>query len=1683
MVHIKNAKRILSLALCLLMLVGLFPVSALAAAEDGICEHHSHDGNCGYAEAVEAQPCTHQCTENCTMVDVTVCVHDHAVEGCAYTPAEDAVDCDHQHGESCGYIAPQDAVAEYCAHVHGDCAYREAKPEIWGCAHVCTKESGCIKAVCAHEHDSNCGYVASVEGKGCSFVCEECKAEEEKVCTCESVDPGEHAPFCALYVRTYEPCLCVLSCAEEGLNDYCETCYFEGVEACNSGEDEDVPYETGTIGDLSYTLEDNVLTISGSGSLGNSAFDSNKDIVSVIIEDGVTSIGNYAFKGCARLESVSIPASVSTIGNYAFYGCSSLATVSYWGTLAPEAASGAFSNTSVICVGVPENYVGEAFCGLNVSKTLGGGTTPEPETTYTVSVSANPTEGGTVTASHTSAAAGTEVTLIATPNEGYQFKKWEVISGGVTVTDDKFAVGTANVEIKAIFEAIPTAAEHKHALCSGSEEITWTPITKLSDITGPGNYYLDGNPELGYFDRTISGNGTVNLCLNGVTVTYSSEITVAAGTTLNICDCKTGSVGFPIVNQGTTNIYSGAFVKKITNKDKLNIYGGSFITDDYTASVHNNNGTLVIENGTFGNNSGNAVENDGGSISISNGNFTSTRCSVFNDDGTLEISGGTYTSTGSYATVDVDGGSATIYDGTFTHTNGAFALRITSSATSLTVTDGTFSSTGDAVCGNAGILDIQGGTFTTTGNEKNVLIANAAVNVSGGQFTNSNEDKAWIKRGTNGRFQLSGGIFTGGLRLNLANVNDGGPVLPGSLADGYAYYQNNQVYEFGPGVNTQIIKDGDVTVKQMQTVYTVTADPTEGGTVTGGGTYESGASVTVTATPNAGYNFVSWTENGQQISTEASYTFTVSADRTLTAVFEEKPLEISLSIGTADTNTTTDLYYGDNGIMYCTFTFSKPVPAGRMEMYVDGVNKNAGWNVTASTGTTVQKTRSTGINLKTGENTVKFEFVPSGSTESVFTNEIVVIMHKIDTTRLLKHISNDEKAVVVEYDGTAKAAEVQSLYNESNTLYLGPEDYTITYWKDGVSTTAPIEPGVYQVKLSIHGNDYYEKMDNVPLTATLTINPPPHAHSWVYSVNDAQNTITATCSNEDSSCPNTDGGSVTISASDSSYDGAAKSASLSAESVGGLDNLSSHIQYKNGNDVLSSAPSKAGTYTASLTVDGDKTIAVEYSISRKTVSITGLSAVDRAYNGSVDVELKDGNVDGALSADDVKIDFSNAKATVGNANVGNKKPVTVSGLSLAGDDADNYELTAQPTGIEVNISKVDATATTGQLTIMNNLAKTYIYDLSQLLPGLTDECSYGNVTYELKNVRINLAGYYTDGAAITGSRLSLPIASVNNSVEGELGSISVGISSDNYSFADASITVLLSNKSALDIGGVTAASGLVYNGSSQSGYTGTPTATGYNGSFEISYSGTKADGSSYGPSSEPPVNAGSYTVTFSIPGTNENYTGSEALNFAIDRAVVTVTAHDKAVRLGEAKPELTYSYTGFIGSDKFVTAPTLSCDADMSKAGEYAITGSGAEASDNYTISYVNGKLTVSDVFDIYINDSRNGKVASSHISASVGTTVTLTAKGNTNYTLNVLEVYDASGHKLTLTSLGGGKYSFTMPASDVGVHASFRLLSPYGSPATGDHSNMGLWTAMLLMSVIGIGTVLLSAKKRKAEK
>ena len=86
---------------------------------------------------------------------------------------------------------------------------------------------------------------------------------------------------------------------------------------------------------------------------------------------------------------------------------------------------------------------------------------------------------------------------------------------------------------------------------------------------------------------------------------------------------------------------------------------------------------------------------------------------------------------------------------------------------------------------------------------------------------------------------------------------------------------------------------------------TVTANPTAGGTVTGGGTYNHFATCTLTATANTGYHFVNWTSNGSVVSTNANYSFTVEGGGNYVANFQLNSYEITTSANPTAGGTTT----------------------------------------------------------------------------------------------------------------------------------------------------------------------------------------------------------------------------------------------------------------------------------------------------------------------------------------------------------------------------------------------------------------------------------------------------------------------------------------------------------------------------------------------------------------------------------------------------------------------------------------------------------------------------------------------------------------------------------------------------------------------------------------------------------
>ena len=130
---------------------------------------------------------------------------------------------------------------------------------------------------------------------------------------------------------------------------------------------------------------------------------------------------------------------------------------------------------------------------------VNGTLTVEDKVEFTVTVTSG--GNGTVSASHVKAVADTEITLTATPDKGYHFKEWQVMSGGVTIKDDKFTMPGTNVEVKAIFEkdAPPVPTEfivtfdgNGGTPSVGSMTTTNQKLSSLPSASRSGSYTFDG---------------------------------------------------------------------------------------------------------------------------------------------------------------------------------------------------------------------------------------------------------------------------------------------------------------------------------------------------------------------------------------------------------------------------------------------------------------------------------------------------------------------------------------------------------------------------------------------------------------------------------------------------------------------------------------------------------------------------------------------------------------------------------------------------------------------------------------------------------------------------------------------------------------------------------------------------------------------------------------------------------------------------------------------------------------------------------------------------------------------------------------------------------------------------------------------------------------------------------------
>ena len=260
--------------------------------------------------------------------------------------------------------------------------------------------------------------------------------------------------------------------------------------------------------------------------------------------------------------------------------------------------------------------------------------------------------------------------------------------------------------------------------------------------------------------------------------------------------------------------------------------------------------------------------------------------------------------------------------------------------------------------------------------------------------------------------------ITGGTTSGAGTFNQGSSVTviatpnTGYVFSNWTYLgvivSTNASYQFTMAGNRALVANFT-----SQYALNLSSSPAAGGTTGGAGSFTAGSSVIATATPNTGYTFVNWTDNGVVVSSSASYTFIINANKTLVANFllNTYTLNVTATNGTVVKNPNQATYnHGITVVLTATpnagFTFT-------------------GWSV--------------------------------GATGS--TNPLTVTMDA-DKNITANFAQITYTLVVITINGSVAKVPSQTTYNSGATVMLTPTPntgYTFTSWSgDATGSTNPL---------------------------------------------------------------------------------------------------------------------------------------------------------------------------------------------------------------------------------------------------------------------------------------------------------------------------------------------------------------------------------------------------------------------------------------------------------------------------------------------------------------------------------------------------------------------------------------------------------------------------------------------------
>ncbi len=350
----------------------------------------------------------------------------------------------------------------------------------------------------------------------------------------------------------------------------------------------------------------------------------------------------------------------------------------------------------------------------------------------------------------------------------------------------------------------------------------------------------------------------------------------------------------------------------------------------------------------------------------------------------------------------------------------------------------------------------------------------------------------------------------------------------------------------------------------------------------------------------------------------------------------------------------------------------------------------------------------------------------------------------------------------------------------------------------------------------------------------------------------------------------------------------------------------------------------AGTYTVYYKAEAanHKTATGTFTVTIAPLPISLLSVerISKSYDGTANVTLTASRLTffsmaasrSGIILPDTALTFSDAQFTMKQADgsylpspdVGNGKTLSFT-MTLAND---NYVFEGKPEGTKTvsdtfatddttrfTITKADAPVPTdGTLTIINGLERTYEVDLAALLSALESPKSYGDIAYGAPTITVD-AGYCDAATAkIENGKLILPILANPVNTEGNVGSVTVIVTTSNYEDITLTVNIFAKKKITPVLDGEVTASGITYgqplNASTITGKMKDPTT-----GEEVPGTFTWTDGTLM-------FNAGSYDAEWTFT--------PDAPEYATTTGKVRVTVNPKSIVGAVVTLEDTFVYDG-----------------------------------------------------------------------------------------------------------------------------------------------------------------------------